>query len=103
MGKEEALQEGFDDGFAGYGAPSGRDIGTLRGVAAALLFYMHNIPASKDPDTEQGDTTTRVERETQQKEAKMIVSELATVKLLDVLPPDVEALEHAKDHVDADG
>jgi hypothetical protein len=29
-GKESALQEGFDTGFASVGAPLGRDIGFIR-------------------------------------------------------------------------
>lgn len=62
------------------------------------------MPDTKNTDTEQADAVTLMERATQQKEeAKTIVSELATIKLLDILPPDVEALEHAKDHADADG
>ncbi|KAF7345106.1 Yae1-N domain-containing protein [Mycena venus] len=41
-GKESALQEGFDTGFAGVGAPLGRDIGFLRGMSSALVAFLNS-------------------------------------------------------------
>ncbi|KAH8984413.1 hypothetical protein EDB92DRAFT_1803100 [Lactarius akahatsu] len=38
-GKKAALQEGFDADFARTGAPRGRELGVLRGFAAA--FFLH--------------------------------------------------------------
>lgn len=103
-GKEEALQEGFDTGFAEHGAPSGRDVGTLRGVAAALLFYIHNTPTSMNPTSAQAERTLDPEQQAKQKpQIQAIVNELATLKLVDLLPPDLDALNHAKDHADGDG
>jgi len=44
-GKEAALQEGFDAGFARTGAPRGRELGVLRGLAAALLHLTPGLAA----------------------------------------------------------
>ncbi|KAH8981868.1 hypothetical protein EDB92DRAFT_1952762 [Lactarius akahatsu] len=51
-GKEAALQEGFDAGFARTGAPRGRELGVLRGLAAALLLYLsRSSPAAQPAQT----------------------------------------------------
>ncbi|KAH9162714.1 hypothetical protein EDB89DRAFT_2024320 [Lactarius sanguifluus] len=44
-GKEVALQEGFDAAFACSGAPRGRELGVLRGLATAhLLPHLPLLP-----------------------------------------------------------
>ncbi|KAH9022309.1 hypothetical protein EDB85DRAFT_2293221 [Lactarius pseudohatsudake] len=48
-GKEAALQEGFDAGFARTGAPRGRELGVLRGLAAALLLHLSRSPPAGQP------------------------------------------------------
>ncbi|KAH8992535.1 hypothetical protein EDB86DRAFT_3103466 [Lactarius hatsudake] len=51
-GKEAALQEGFDVGFARTGAPRGRELGVLRGLAAALLLHLsRSSPAAQPAQT----------------------------------------------------
>ncbi|KAG8691485.1 hypothetical protein FRC11_002958 [Ceratobasidium sp. 423] len=79
-GKESALQEGFDDGFASTGAPLGRQVGTLRGQANALLA----LCTRQRPDLEA--------------EVREIVQGLSRVKLSALAPPDMQAIEHAKEH-----
>ena len=74
-GKEAALQEGFDAGFADTGAPRGREIGVLRGLAAALL---HQTPR---PASEQGQAHA-------QKRIREIVGKLAAVRFADLVPPN---------------
>ena len=37
VGKEQKLQQGFDEGYSRIGAPLGRRIGMLRGKVDALL------------------------------------------------------------------
>jgi len=91
-GKEDALQEGFDAGFAEYGAPIGRDIGTLRGVAAALLFVVYK----------EGRTGGATEAQRHQKVILEIVTELGKLNMTELLPPDADAIEHAKEHAHAD-
>jgi hypothetical protein len=77
-GKEAALQEGFDAGFADTGAPRGRELGVLRGLAAALL-HLSPRPAA-EPDQTQ--TQARI---------REIVGKLATVRFADLVPPNEEA------------
>ncbi|KAH8984428.1 hypothetical protein EDB92DRAFT_1950790 [Lactarius akahatsu] len=48
-GKEAALQEGFDAGFARTGAPRGRELGVLRGLAAALLLHLSRSSPAVEP------------------------------------------------------
>ncbi|KAH9057512.1 hypothetical protein EDB87DRAFT_1578708 [Lactarius vividus] len=52
-GKEAALQEGFDAGFARTGAPRGRELGVLRGLATALLLHLSRAssPAAQPAQT----------------------------------------------------
>ncbi|KAH8981692.1 hypothetical protein EDB86DRAFT_3247578, partial [Lactarius hatsudake] len=50
--KEAALEEGFDVGFARTGAPRGRGLGVLRGLAAALLLHLpRSSPAAQPAQT----------------------------------------------------
>ncbi|EJD40910.1 hypothetical protein AURDEDRAFT_186862 [Auricularia subglabra TFB-10046 SS5] len=70
-GKEAALQDGFDDGFASTGAPAGRALGLLRGQAAAALA----IVTKHGPAEFEG-------------ELRDIVSALSNVRLHDVVQLD---------------
>ena len=95
-GKESALQGGFDEGFALVGAPLGREIGLLRGFASALLAFLTSSSTVADA----------VERESLTQEARAITTELGNIRLTDVAPPDLEAEQHAREHLegaDADG
>jgi len=87
-GKESALQEGFDDGFARDGAPSGHDLGVLRGVASALLSFLSSRTSSHE-----------LEHESATAEMHDIVSKLANIRFTDIGPPDLEAEEHAREHL----
>ncbi|CDO76093.1 hypothetical protein BN946_scf184649.g19 [Trametes cinnabarina] len=88
-GKESALQQGFDEGFAQVGAPIGRELGILRGLCSALIAFL-----------------TRAQESTTQTEAVLaevrdIATQLANVRFSDIAPPDLEAIAHAKEHLDA--
>lgn len=85
-GKESALQEGFDDGFARIGAPLGRELGLLRGVASALLSFLVPIADSNMVN-----------------EVKDISAKLANVRLTDIAPRDLEAEQHAREHLEVEG
>jgi hypothetical protein len=78
-GKEQALQSGFDAGFAGAGGvPLGATLGGARGRAAALAALLPASPARE--------------------EARVIVTALAGVRFADIVPPDEEAETHAREH-----
>ncbi|TFK48675.1 hypothetical protein OE88DRAFT_1663737 [Heliocybe sulcata] len=81
-GKEAALQQGFDAGFA-HIVPLGRSIGMLRGLSSALLAFLADQPELLD-------------------EAKAISTQLARIRFSDVNPRDEEAEQHALEHL-ADG
>ncbi|KAI0647982.1 hypothetical protein C8Q79DRAFT_925015 [Trametes meyenii] len=88
-GKESALQQGFDEGFAQVGAPLGRELGILRGLCSALIAFLsrpHEIAA---------------QTETALAEVREIATQLASVRFSDIAPPDLEALAHAKEHLES--
>ncbi|ESK93919.1 hypothetical protein Moror_12967 [Moniliophthora roreri MCA 2997] len=89
-GKESALQEGFDSGFASVGAPLGREMGLLRGMSSAFVSYL--TIAKHLPD----DNPTVLE-------ARTIASQLSNVRFSDIAPPDLEAEAHAREHLETDG
>ncbi|KAI0288094.1 hypothetical protein BC826DRAFT_1040622 [Russula brevipes] len=87
-GKEGALQEGFDAGFAQAGAPRGRELGLLRGLASALLLHL------APPARETASTSA----------ARDIVDALAAVRFDDIAPPPPpEEAEHVHDDVHVHG
>lgn len=87
-GKESALQQGFDDGFAHTGAPLGRELGILRGLCSALIALLSR---PQPTDTAQAALA----------ETRDIAAQLANVRFSDIVPPDLEALAHAREHLDA--
>ncbi|KAF8889022.1 hypothetical protein BD779DRAFT_1439678 [Infundibulicybe gibba] len=89
-GKEAFLQDGFDAGFADVGAPLGRELGMLRGVASATLAYL-TFPASG--------VGNEMERQSMAVEARDIVSKLSDIRFSDIAPRDLEAEEHARQHL----
>ncbi|KAI0667593.1 hypothetical protein C8Q78DRAFT_981473 [Trametes maxima] len=88
-GKESALQQGFDEGFAQIGAPLGRELGILRGLCSALIAFLarphENAAQAEAALTEVRDIATR----------------LANIRFSDIAPPDLEALAHAKEHLES--
>ncbi|KAF5391968.1 hypothetical protein D9757_003283 [Collybiopsis confluens] len=85
-GKESALQEGFDSGFANVGVPIGREIGILRGMISALLA------ALSGGNLDQGDGSVLAE-------ARSISSQLSNIRFSDIAPRDFEAEAHALEHL----
>ncbi|KAI0797255.1 hypothetical protein BC629DRAFT_1258943, partial [Irpex lacteus] len=89
-GKETHLQQGFDDGFANTGAPLGRQIGLLRGFASALFSFLKSA-------------TCGVEQSEQHNlllEARNISAELNDIRFSDIVPPDLEAEQHEREHLE---
>ncbi|KAF4565569.1 hypothetical protein EYR40_002364 [Pleurotus pulmonarius] len=95
-GKEAALQEGFDAGFANLGTPIGRELGILRGFASALLSYIPTL-------SQTGAINHGVDLEQLLSSARHIASSLSKVRFTDIAPRDLEAEEHAREHLDAEG
>ena len=76
-------------GFADVGAPTGRQLGNLRGLAAAALSFLQSsrqaTPAPQDKDE-------------LVKEVRDIINGLSQLQFLDLVPPDEEAVAHAQEH-----
>ena len=86
-GKEGALQEGFDEGFAQTGAPIGRSLGLLRGFSSALVSFLGSARAASAP-------AGLLE------EARAISLALGNIRFSDIAPPDLQAEEHAREHLE---
>jgi len=80
-GKEQALQRGFDGAFSSIGVPIGRRLGTLRGVARALLYLLSSAPDNGPLSQVEG-----------------LYLRLTQLGLRDLAPPDSLAIEHAQEH-----
>lgn len=78
-GKEGALQEGFDAGFAQTGALLGRELGLLRGLASALLHHQLSRAQQQQLQEPHAESDSSAVRE--------IVDALAAVRFADVVPP----------------
>lgn len=93
-GKESALQEGFDDGFASTGAPLGRELGILRGLCSALLAFLSRSSPSTPPLSPLSpDIPALID------DVRAIAAQLAEVRLSDIAPPDAQAVAHAREHL----
>ncbi|KAG8758215.1 hypothetical protein FRC14_000520 [Serendipita sp. 396] len=95
-GKEDALQEGFDDGFATVGVPLGRQIGILRGVVAGLLV------ASRTKDSPLSQLSTQRDLDTLRERLEMLSRRLNSIRLKDIAPRDLQAEAHAREHRDVE-
>ncbi|KZV73669.1 hypothetical protein PENSPDRAFT_602493 [Peniophora sp. CONT] len=84
-GKEDALQEGFDAGYAGVGLPLGRTLGLLRGRASALAAFLS--------------TQTTPEAAQYAAEARELADAFGRVRFTDIAPRDEEAEAHALEHI----
>ncbi|KAF7297305.1 Yae1-N domain-containing protein [Mycena indigotica] len=89
-GKESALQEGFDAGFAQVGVPLGREIGHLRGIVSAVISFL------------QSTFCERADKDALLAEAREISASLADVRFSDIAPRDLEAEAHAREHLALD-
>ncbi|KAG6911056.1 hypothetical protein DXG01_004570 [Tephrocybe rancida] len=95
-GKEAFVQEGFDAGFAEVGAPLGRDLGLIRGQASALLSFLISAPPSSLSFAEDA-------KQVLVQEAREIAAQLGHIRYSDIEPRDLEAEQHAKEHLEAEG
>ncbi|KAG5653133.1 hypothetical protein H0H81_002125 [Sphagnurus paluster] len=95
-GKEASVQEGFDIAFAQVGSPLGRDIGIARGRSSALLSFLISAP----PDVL---GLSEGAKEALVQEAREIVAGLVNIRYSDIEPRDLEAEQHAREHLEAEG
>ena len=91
-GKESTVQAGFDAGYAQVGVPLGRQIGLLRGTALALMTFIDSPQPSQPTET-----FTEALRE-----IRAISAQLSDIRFSDIVPRDLEAEAHAREHL-ADG
>ncbi|KAK4055654.1 hypothetical protein OIV83_000200 [Microbotryomycetes sp. JL201] len=117
-GKNSKLQQGFDQGF-GLAAPYARRVGILRGVATSLLSLMTALSASTSGARSFGSTASSsagsskpgpawvqatFNDETGRDKTRIvaqlrnIVERLSKLDESKVVPPDLEAIEHAQTH-----
>jgi hypothetical protein len=82
------LQEGFDAGFADTGAPIGRELGMLRGMSSAILALLRSSTAANEMES------------IVQADAQEICSQLSKIRFSDIMPRDLEAEEHARQHLE---
>lgn len=77
----------------------GREIGLLRGAASALLSLL----TSKQPLPVPISTSTSnsVDRDALTREARAIAASLNNIRFSDIAPPDLEAEQHAREHLEA--
>ena len=68
----------------------GRELGAIRGMASALLVFV----TSKSPET--------TEERSLVIEARDILSQLSSIRFTDIAPRDLEAEEHARQHLEDD-
>ena len=89
-GKESALQEGFDTGFAQTGGPLGRELGLLRGVANTLLHHLSRTRTQQHDD----EKSHVVETSKQNASLREIIDALAAVRFADLAPPPPSSHVH---------
>jgi len=95
-GKERALQEGFDKGFALTGAPLGRELGLLRGLTNALLLHLSQTRTQQHDDDAESESGTSAQIVPQLRE---LLDALAAVRFADIAPPPPPPPSHVHVHV----
>ncbi|KAF9646929.1 hypothetical protein BDM02DRAFT_3117884 [Thelephora ganbajun] len=88
-GKESALQTGFDAGYTQVGVPLGREIGLLRGAALALMTFIDSPQLLQPPEV----------LAEAQREIQSISAQLSDIRFSDIVPRDLEAEAHAREHL----
>jgi hypothetical protein len=81
-------------GFADVGVPIGHNLGVLRGLASGLSSYLSMLTTdpSLSPASEYAQTL--------QEEVRVINIRLNDIRFSDIAPPDTEAEEHARVHLE---
>lgn len=74
------------------GVPIGRELGILRGISSVLLAFLKD---SVDMGVQEKDQLVS--------EARNISSQLSKVRFSDIVPRDLEAEQHAREHLEAEG
>lgn len=100
-GRLSTMQNGFDQGYA-VGAPLGRQVGELRGVAASLLAYLTSSTSTGKSGAATTSSSQNIVDDTARKEViektRDLIRRLGKLRLKDLAPRDHEAEQHAIDH-----
>ena len=83
------LQAGFDTGYAQVGVPLGREIGLLRGTALALATFIDSSQPHQPAEVPNGIL----------EEIRSISTQLSDIQFSDIVPRDLEAEAHAREHL----
>jgi hypothetical protein len=97
-GKDGALQEGFDTGFAQTGGPLGRELGLLRGVASALLLHLSRTRTRTQHKDEEPHAESKSGLGGTSADVREIVDALAAVRFADIAPPPPSHEEGTEGH-----
>lgn len=92
------MQEGFDEGFASVGVSLGHEIGVLRGLVSSVLAYLLSPHFQSHSSTAPPGAHTAILQE-----IRDIANELSDVRFSDIAPPDLQAEEHARLHLEQTG
>lgn len=90
LGKEGAIQQGFDHGFQANGAPIGRQLGKLKGTLHALEI---RLIQSRTGNHSSSDNLIKILESTQ-----TLRQRVNSLQLKDLIEPDWEAIEHERQH-----
>jgi hypothetical protein len=71
--------------------PIGRELGLLRGIATVVLHHLNDM------------STDGAHRDAARAEVHEIAAQLARVRFSDIVPRDLDAEAHARQHMEADG
>lgn len=95
-GRASTVQAGFDEGYSVHGAPLGRELGQLRGLANGLLVLLTSaaIPLPQPPSW----ASSTSGKDAAVEAARDLVRRLGKLRVQDVAPPDEEAERHAREH-----
>lgn len=89
LGKEGAIQTGFDHGFKTNGATMGRKLGNLKGTLHALeIRLIQSRPSKESVET----------KFTILKSVQTLRQRVNSLQLKDLMEPDWEAIEHERQH-----
>lgn len=94
-GKEQKLQQGFDEGYSQTGAPLGRRIGMLRGKVDALLSIA-SAQSDGRPISSVGVSGATLEK--LQRDLESLRTRIETLPIHDLMEPDYKLLRYEAQH-----
>ena len=97
-GRASTVQAGFDEGYSVHGAPLGRELGQLRGLANGLLVLLTSTTLPLPQASSWVPGASGNSKDAAVEAARDLVRRLGKLRIQDVAPPDEEAERHAREH-----